>query len=397
MRSIFTSTIFIIFIFFKLSLFAQGSDIFANQKEVVISLSKVIATPFYNIDIKHMGDILKNYANLEPNIHSIRMYDKSLDEILISLWRDDGVISVNKGDVPRSIKVASHRISQPIFHGNDEVGRVVVNFYRNSDFLASLTEKELLYLQTNPKVKVGNDTAWPPFDFYEDGRTKGYSMDYTREIVKIAGFEIEFVHGSSWGDVVAMFERGELDVLTAYEPTKERREIAFFTEPILETFDAAFIASDGEEISDYKNLFGKKVAVVKGYDVEKEIIKNYPQIEAVIVETPLEGLKKLSLKEVDVFLENQSVGAYLISKHFISNVKMGGSPKFPALKEGDLIRIVVSKQEPELFSIITKAMNFIKRESVFELQTKWLSLVSSGGSIKKDEVVKTPKEIEYLK
>jgi len=397
MKNIFGLSLFLLLFVCKVSSVAQSNDIFANQREVVISLSKVIATPFYNIDAKHMGEILKNYATLEPNIHSIRVYDKGLDEVLISLWRDDGVISLNKGDIPNGLKVASHRISQPIFHDNEEVGKVVVNFYRNSDFLASLTEKELLYLQSNPKVKVGNDAAWPPFDFQEEGEAKGYSMDYMREIAGIAGFEIEFVQASSWNVLVDMFEKGELDVLTAYEPTAERREIAFFSEPILETFDAAFIRSDGKEIADYKELFGKKVAVVRGYDVEKEIVKNYPLIDVVVVETPLEGLKKLSFKEVDVFLENQSVGAYLIGKHFINNVKIGGNPTFPSLEEGDLIRIVVNKQGPELFSIITKAMNFIKRESVFALQAKWLSLVNNGGEVKKDEITKTPKESEYLK
>ncbi len=49
------------------------------------------------------------------------------------------------------------------------------------------TKKELDFLNKNLVLKVGNDKFWPPFDFYEHSKAKGFNVDYLKEI----GFKIE--------------------------------------------------------------------------------------------------------------------------------------------------------------------------------------------------------------
>ena len=56
----------------------------------------------------------------------------------------------------------------------------------------------------------------------------------------------------------------------------------------------------------------------------------------VLFDTPLEALQALSDHKIEVFLENSAVALYLINKHFLTNLKLGSSPKFPNIKDNNL-------------------------------------------------------------
>lgn len=256
-----------------------------------------------------------------------------------------------------------------------------------------ITAKEKAWLKKHPVIKVGNDKEWPPFDFYENNTAKGYSMDYLRALAEIIGINLEFVQDISWDALISQFENKQLDILTAYENTPNHQPYALFTEPFLKTVDSIIIRADKDFIKDYKQLYGKKVAVIKGYEIVQEI-KKYPEIEIVLVDTPIEGLKKVNNADVDALIENGAVANYLIKKHQYTNLKLAGTPDFPGRMEGDEINIAVQKSLPELYSLLVKATKVISDKTIQELEKKWLNPTNTQ---ERTRIKLSAKEKQWLK
>ena len=245
-----------------------------------------------------------------------------------------------------------------------------------------LNPEEEAWLASNPVIKVGNDNAWPPFDFYENGKARGYSMDLLRELAKIIGIRLTFVQDESWAALITQLKGKQLDVLTAYEVTPEHEKHALFSEPYLNTLRSIIIREGSEFLRNYNDLYGKKVAVVRGYDYEEIISTGYPQVDLVLVDTPVEGLKKVSFGEADAFLENSAVAAHLINIHGFPNLEFAGNPDFPGMEVGEPIRIAVRNDWPELHSLFGKALKNLSEQSQINLRQKWLQ-VADNSSVKK--------------
>ncbi len=258
----------------------------------------------------------------------------------------------------------------------------------------TLTPQEKRFIDTHPTIRVANDSKWPPFDFHELGKARGYSMDYLRLLAEMIGVNLEFVQDESWEKLVAQFESKKIDVITAHEETPERKNIANFTEPFLVTFESIIIRKDTPFLNNYKDLYGKKVAVIKGYDYEETIKKEYSQIEMISVNDAIEGLKKVSFGEADALVENSSVASYLIKKHGFANLMLAGDPSFPGLEVGDKIRIALRKDWPELHALFVKAMQALPEEKIAELNSRWLGAEAKDENAPSIEL--TEQELAWL-
>ncbi|MBF0471596.1 MAG: transporter substrate-binding domain-containing protein, partial [Gammaproteobacteria bacterium] len=241
-----------------------------------------------------------------------------------------------------------------------------------------ITDEEMAWLKDHPVIRVANDSEWPPFDFFENGTTKGYSMDYMRLLAEIIGIRLEFVQDASWDKLIERFENRDLDLITAYEDSPDHRKYAHFTEPFLETFESIIIRKDTPFLKDYRDLYGKKIAVIRGYDFEEEIRNHHPQIDMVLVDSPLDGLRKVQYGEAEALLENSAVAAYLIEKHAFTNLMLAGNPSLPGLELGDKIAIAIRKDWPELHALFSKAMKVLTESQKLTLQRRWLGAATKS-------------------
>ncbi len=91
-----------------------------------------------------------------------------------------------------------------------------------SDPEVALTAEEQVWLKQHPVIRVHNEKDWPPFNFAEHGRPKGFSIDYMRLLAEKIGLRIEFVTGPTWDEFLGMMKAGELDVMLNIAQTAER-------------------------------------------------------------------------------------------------------------------------------------------------------------------------------
>ncbi|MEA1891962.1 MAG: transporter substrate-binding domain-containing protein [Campylobacterota bacterium] len=350
-----------------------------------------------------MHELLKNVylGNIDAAVTTHKVAQYNINKLFLNELISIPVI--HNSHMPRSYESFGIRKDWPLLHSSlqkaiksitaQEISALEVKWFsKKIQKKIELTEKEKEFINTHPIIKVGNDRLWPPFDFYEHNKAQGFNVDFLNEISKLSGLKFEFVQDKSWEALIDRFKHRDIDILTALEPTPKRREFALFSDDILVTFESMVIRDNYPAPNSYKDLYGKKVGVIKGYDFENEIRDNHKEIEMILFDNSLAALQALSDSKINVFIENSSVSKYLISKHFLSNLKVGASPKFPNIEDGDKIKIASRSDYPELNSIIQKAIKNMSEEIKKDLRTKWLSQIDPN----KITIDFTKEELSFL-
>lgn len=274
----------------------------------------------------------------------------------------------------------------PIFNNGflkikpDEIAKIEANIlghkkgYYSSFATIPLSVSEKEYIQSLPFLIVGNENDWPPFDFAENGKPKGYAIDYLSLIALKTGIKLKFVNGLQWSELVDKFKAGDIDILPIIAKTDERSKFMDFTRSYIINPTVIVTEDSNFEISNIKDLYGKKVAIVKGFYYEETVRKDHPEIKIVPVENFLQGLNAVANGNVDGFIGSRTVVNYVMRAYFIGNLRIAGSSGVDNIDRFKL-RMSVRKELSPLVSILEKGMDAISEEEKQVLQNRWLSTV----------------------
>lgn len=83
--------------------------------------------------------------------------------------------------------------------------------YSNEELI--LTKEEKFFLSKNQPLKVHNEKYWPPYNFNENGKAKGFAVDYINLLAKKLNIKIEFISGPTWNEFVEMLKKDEIDAI----------------------------------------------------------------------------------------------------------------------------------------------------------------------------------------
>ena len=87
-----------------------------------------------------------------------------------------------------------------------------------------LNEAEQTWIEKHPVIRVHNELDWPPFNFNENGKPSGFSIDYMNLVASRVGLQVEYISGPSWNQFLEMLRSDELDVIANAAPTDARLE-----------------------------------------------------------------------------------------------------------------------------------------------------------------------------
>ena len=167
--------------------------------------------------------------------------------------------------------------------------------------------------------KVHNELKWPPFNYFENGESLGYSIDFMNLIAKKAGLKVEYITGPTWDDFLKMMQDGSLDVMLNIVKTPQRQKYLLYTPPYADNPNA--IISKKEKIyNSIESLYGKTVALPKGFFQEEILRTNYPQIKLLPVKNLLESMKAVTFGKADAALGELVVINYLLSEHMMTDL-----------------------------------------------------------------------------
>lgn len=233
-----------------------------------------------------------------------------------------------------------------------------------------LTQAEKLYLIQNPIIKIGNDTNWAPFEFVDEhGEYKGIVADYFKLFEHRLGITFQPVIDKNWSTVISMMKSRDLDMLSAVTPTPERKDYLNFTTSYL-SFPMVLVGKHATLfINDYKELAGKRVAVVRDYWSHEYLRNNYPDVELVLVNDVTEGLEAVINGQALVYSGNLAVINYTQQSLGITGLQVVGQSD-----QRFELAVGVPKDNPLLLSIMQKTLDNLTSDEKGQIYTKWVSL-----------------------
>ena len=255
---------------------------------------------------------------------------------------------------------------------------------------AKLSDEQKQFIRKNPTIKVHNETNWPPFNFNDNGKPKGYSIDYMNLAASKVGLNVKYIHGFSWSEFMDQLKKHEIDVMLNIVKTKSREKFIDYTEPYLNVMAAIYTKkSDVTKINSLEDLNGKVVAIPKGFYHQELFEKHYPKVTLLLTKNHLESLENIAIGKADATVGVMAVLDYLVNKNFISNVKIAA--KINQKKFFSIMNVGVRDDQPMLTDIIQKGMDEITNEEIIELEQKWF------GFTQKTDVKLTKKEKEFVR
>lgn len=233
-----------------------------------------------------------------------------------------------------------------------------------------LTIEERTWLAANERIKVAADSSAVPVDFVdENGQISGMSGSYLRRIGELLGVEIEWVGNKTWFEGYEKILSGEADVISLVVPSDDRAEHLDFTESYMNASYVIFARDDGLPLITLDAMAGRKLVQVRDLAITEDIKRDYPDIDIIEVEDPIEAIQMLSSGNVDAYVTIIPVASYHMAATSLTNIRVVGNTPYTIPYS-----IGIRKDLPVLASIMKKSMNYFSETEKAEINREWLSL-----------------------
>ncbi len=246
-----------------------------------------------------------------------------------------------------------------------------------------LTSAEQNFIRNHPTIKIIKSFHQPPFTIHEGNSVTGYLHDLLSETLKMAGLKAQYVPaGDTFDDMVEAIQNGRALILPNMNSTRKLSDLVARTAPVITTPNALVGKVTAAKVKVLSDLFGVKVAVVKGY-AQDQHLNRFPQIHKVHVANNDEGFEAVRMGKADYFLNNLANSAYIIQKSFATDLRICGELPYDVFPPLSLC-FAVSRKYSKLASIIQKSLVAIPIETRMRLRQKWLGENSEPGRKIKD-------------
>lgn len=254
----------------------------------------------------------------------------------------------------------------------------------------SLTLEEKTWISENKIIRIHNEMDWPPFNFNQDGKPKGFSIDYMNLLAKKTGINVEYKSGPTRNEFLGMMKKGNLDVMLNIVKTPDRLKYLNYTQPYINNPNTILSRAD-QPYTNLEELFGKTVSIPKGVFYEEILNRNFPKIKIHLVKGTLDSMKAVAFGQADAALGELAVFNHLLGQHFMTDLKISGEVKLGS-QEYALLNIATRKGLPLLASILSKGIKSVDQTALRKLQQQWFG--QTQGESKRQPILKLS-EVEY--
>lgn len=234
-----------------------------------------------------------------------------------------------------------------------------------------LTTSEQNWLVEHPRLKVGVLADWAPMEFIdENGQFSGVTQDVLHKLNQRLGTHFVAVPFQRWEELEKAFRDGELDVVANMSDLPERRQYAAFSHNFWPMQWALISHNSTQEINQLSQLAGKKVALLKDYQIAKYLAADFPEIELLYVESLEEGLRALQGGKAEFVVDTLVSSGRALRQSENRNLRMNlpaDMPTYPSL-------FAVHHDMPELLQILDKGLKTLTEADRTEILDRWFSV-----------------------
>lgn len=155
---------------------------------------------------------------------------------------------------------------------------------------------------------------YPPFEYNDHGKIKGFDIDLARLIANKLGKEA-FFDTMQFSSILPALSLGQVDAaISTITITEQRKKNFDFTQPYyFESMAAVF--QEKKPIKDAKELADKNIAVQLGSTMEIWLKKNMPKANILVMDNNNQTIAALKAGHVDLVLVDGVQGAVFSQKN----------------------------------------------------------------------------------
>jgi len=230
---------------------------------------------------------------------------------------------------------------------------------KHQDEKLHLTATEIAWLSNHKVIRLGSDPAFPPYEYIgENGKYQGLAYAYIELLNDMLGIHMEVVPKLTWSEVLVAIKSGRVDVLPVVSKTTERLKFINFSQPYIDLPTTLVTRKDFQPVESMADFGNRTVAMARNYAYVEKALKKFPDVRPVMVESPLEALRKVVYGKADGALINSGVAAYLIQKYNFLNIHIAANSGI----ENGIMSFGIRKDWPIFVDIINKALRAIPQQ-----------------------------------
>ncbi len=217
------------------------------------------------------------------------------------------------------------------------------------------------------RLIVGSDTAYPPFEFIEDGEVMGFDVDLVGAIAERLGLEFEFRTFNFDALIVGLQGGTEFDMIaSAMTITEERAQQVDFSDPYIDSNQSLTVREDSD-IETLADLAGGRIGVQSGTTGEEYSRNNLPEGATVVpFENILQAMQALQAGEVDGVVNDLPISADIVLDE-TRQLKI-----VEELRTDEQYGFAFNKENPGLRDAVNAALAEIKADGTYDdIYRKW--------------------------
>jgi two-component system sensor histidine kinase EvgS len=327
------------------------------------TLTAIGAVAFGQADV-YLGDFISaNYL-----IHKNYLNNVQLAEF--SRLEDNPFSFALRGDDTRLLRVVNAALAvippsarMTILRRWSSDGPQINNPWR---FNPNPSEKRWLAEHSQLKVAV-SDQLLPLSFFDEEGTFKGLAADVLANMTARTGIKFEAVRAHSLAGVVRLVEMGKADVVGTITAGAAQNNRLRFTRPYLTTPFVLVTRVGAEYAETLDEMAGQRVALMRGSALRDFILRGYPGIEVLEVESPAVAMSMVVEGKADAMIGTLVSARYLISRRFNHQLHITSTVG----TQPEQVGFATTRDDPLMGAVLDKALLSITPGEMSELTSRW--------------------------
>ncbi|MGF1723379.1 transporter substrate-binding domain-containing protein [Photobacterium nomapromontoriensis] len=239
------------------------------------------------------------------------------------------------------------------------------------------------YVNTKPVIRVGlPGFDMPPYSFISPSvttniKTKGTNVtsneisglliDIIKQVADHAEFTVQIRIYPSYDEVLAAFQKGDLDLLPGVTSTFNRQQYMTFSEPIFSIRRG--IITRNNPINRYQELRGKTIATEQGFALQELLPGFLPTAKLLTVSGSEDVLKAVKTGAADGYIGDTVVLSDLLQQTTTSGLELSILPDLPT----NHLHFATPKGKHKLITRINFALEDLRENRLNAIYNQWLS------------------------
>ncbi|PLV56199.1 HD domain-containing phosphohydrolase [Thermotoga sp. SG1] len=217
-------------------------------------------------------------------------------------------------------------------------------------------------------LRIALDEDYAPFSFYdENGNFVGISIDFWKLFSEKTGIEVELVP-AKWQLAQQMVLEKQVDAIDQIFKTPEREKLLSFSKPVFEMRSCVFFRKD-LPVENFSDLSSYVVGALRGEGMVSTLLQKNPDVRFEFFDNYSSLMKALKEREISVFLGDDIVARYYLSKEELLS-------DFLTLHlETNNLYVAVLKENKSILEVINSGLSLVSEDEKNKIIRRYIPLV----------------------